>query len=79
MEKRALSANQRFFRQVLRTKERLRRFLQRSGHWNGRKKILEQRRASFFETSRERLEAEGEMPNVKVQSWESLENRKNEL
>jgi len=27
----------------------------------------------------EGLEGEGEMPNVKVQSWKSLERRKNEL
>jgi hypothetical protein len=66
-EKRALSANQRFFRQVLRRKERLRRFLQGNGRWNGRKKISERRRASFFETSRERLEAR-EILNVKVQN-----------
>jgi len=66
-EKRALSANQRFFRQVLGTKERLRRFLQRSRRWNARKKIFERRGASFFEASSERLEAEGEMSNVKAQ------------
>ena len=38
-----------------------------SGRWNGRKKIFEQRRASFFETSRERVEAEDEMPKFKIQ------------
>jgi len=63
----ALSANQRFFRQVLGTKERLRRFFQRTRRWNVRKKIFERRRASFFETSSERLEAKGEISNVEVQ------------
>ena len=62
-EKRALSANQRFFRQVLGTKERPKRFLHRSRPWDDRKKILERRGASFSETSSERLEAEGK--NVK--------------
>jgi hypothetical protein len=38
-----------------------------SGRWNGRKKIFEQRRASFFEISRERVEAEDEMPKFKIQ------------
>jgi hypothetical protein len=38
-----------------------------SGLRNGRKKIFEQRRASFFETSREGMEAGGEMTNVKAQ------------
>jgi hypothetical protein len=36
-----------------------------SERWNGRKKIFEQRGASFFEISRERVEAEGERPNDK--------------
>ena len=44
---------------------------------NRRKNMFEWRGASFFETSCERLEAKGK--NVKVQNWESLGNRINEL
>ena len=37
--------------------------------------MVEQRRASFFEISGERVEAEDEMPNAKVQMSKGKESR----